>query len=424
MIERKKGNIMKTELSSIEPLSFISGKVRNASHKLLNRLPFLKRNALPHFMRTNIFRIEGSVKTSGSNLVTMFIGEKTAAYYFAFLVYSGKPEVKKVDNVPCTKIFAYPFTVSVDIVFIQTERMFMEKLKNTGFTVMPKVNFVLDLSLVLDEIIKKMSRRRRRDIAKMEKYGYSYELAETGEALDFFYSKMYVPYIQTRHHEGAAVDSLHNLKKLFRKGGILFVKRGGEYVAGILYHITGKIVHAHCLGIYDGAEQYLKEHAGQASLYFLILWAKNQGFLELDYGPTRPFLSDGTFMYKKEWGMKIRDQPNQSIYALKLCNFKKATRDFLLNNPFIFIDEITMNGLMVMDKTLPPTELTRICRTSCIPEIQSFFVLTYSKGMLENYEEVLQNLPASVRFNAEQIMKEGFSLQVHSFTLDDIYGKA
>ena len=109
----------------------------------------------------------------------MFMGDKTIAYHFASLVYSGKPKVEKVDIVPSSKIYSYSLTTPVDIVFIETKRMFKEKLENTGFIVMPQVNLILDLSPSLDEIIKKMSRRRRRDIAKIKKYGYSYEFAKT-----------------------------------------------------------------------------------------------------------------------------------------------------------------------------------------------------------------------------------------------------
>ena len=414
---------MKTEFPSIKHFSLIRNEIWNAVYNIVDNSHFLGRNVIPHLMMTSVFRIEGTVKNSDSKLATMFIGDRTAAYYFAFLVYSGKPEVTKVGTVARSKIFSYSPTTPVDIIFMQTERMFKEKLKKTGFTVIPRVNFMLDLFPDFDEIIKKMSRRRRRNIAKIREHGYSYELSKTREALDFFYFRMYVPYAQTRHREAASIETLFKLKKLFKKGGILFVKRGGEYIAGILCYITGKVVHAHCLGIYKGDKQYLKENAGQALLYFLVLWAKSQGFSELDYGPNRAFLSEGNFIYKKEWGMHIRSQHNHSVYALKLCNFKKATRDFLLNNPFIFSDGIAMNSLVVIDKALPSTELIKICKSFSIPGIRRFFVLTYAKDKLASNTKVLQDLPASLLSNTDQIVKEGFNLQVYSFTWENIQSK-
>ena len=416
-----KRNIMKTKFPSIKHCSLICDEIWNAVHKIVDNSHFLGSSVLPHLMMTSVFRMEGTVKNTDSKLATMFIGDKTAAYHFAFLVYSGKPEVKKVGIIARSKIFSYSLTTPVDIIFMQTERMFKEKLKNMGFTVMPRVNFMLDLFPNFDEIIKKMSRRRRRNIAKMGKYGYSYEIFKTREALDFFYFKMYVPYAQTRYREAAYVEPLLKLRKLFSKGGILFVKRGGKYIAGIMYYITGKVVNAYCLGIYKGEEQYLRENALQALLYFLVLWARSQGFSELNYGPNRPFLAEGNFIYKKEWGMRIREQcPHQSIYALRLCNFKKATRDFLLNNPFIFSGGNTLNGLVVIDKTLSSTDLTRICRSFSVPGIQRLFVLTYSREKPAKNEKVFQNLPASLLLNVDQIVKEGFNLQVHCFSFDNI----
>lgn len=78
--------------------------------------------------------------------------------------------------------------------------------------------------------------------------------------------------------------------------------------------------------------------SGQAALFFLIKWAKGNGIEYLDYGLCSPFLKDGLFAYKKEWGMSICSRPECFASALKLFSVDEACLSFLQGNPFVVLD--------------------------------------------------------------------------------------
>jgi hypothetical protein len=170
---------------------------------------------------------------------------------------------------------------------------------------------------------------------------------------------MYLPYISKRHGKSAKLSNFFALYQVFRKGGVLLVKLDGEYVSGILYDIHGDKVNARVLGIYEGKDQYLKEGAGEATLYFLIKWSKRQGYKEINYGLCEPFMNDGLFTYKKSWGMKVKPHKGISIRGLRVRNFSTSVMEFLAENPLVFIEPEGLSGLIFQnvggttEKTFP-----------------------------------------------------------------------
>jgi hypothetical protein len=84
-----------------------------------------------------------------------------------------------------------------------------------------------------------------------------------------------------------------------------------------------------------------------ATTYFTIVFGKQKGYAQIDFGDAPPFFHDGLFQYKREWGMSIRPAMGKGakVFAAKFSDNNETTKGFLLLNPFIFLEGENLRGL-------------------------------------------------------------------------------
>lgn len=334
----------------------------------------LRTEILARINPLSIFLFTGNEKYSGANFKSLVISSRPMALYLASVIYAGNTQMKEIGQVSLrgTKLKSN-FFPEVDMILAVTYRSFSQFLPTDGFIIIPKeVYFTLDLSDPLETIFGKLNRRRRRSIRTIKKLGYSYEVTHDKAKFNLFYYGMYCPHLIKRHHKLATPESFAYLRQLFKNGGLLLVKRNNRYISGILYCLKNETAWTPGMGIFEEHEhdEYARRTAGDALLYFLIRWAKKQGYKKLDYGNSRPFLNDGVVRYKREWQMKVQTRGERVILA-KLCNFGKGMRSFLANNPFIFFDRQHLNGCVLVDRQHPVTK----------GEVEHIFKQYYTHGM-------------------------------------------
>lgn len=298
----------------------------------------------PFIFSTNVYLIKGKQKSSNSNLITLAFAEKEFVHYFGNLFFSDNCEIKHLARTTYNNIPEIINRTGFDIIIVEASGALSSFLSQKGFLIMPMIDFTLKVS-GSERLFARMSKRRRRNINIIKKKGFTYAITKDPEELYFFYNDFYLPHIIKRHGKSAKPASFFEMKQIYRKGGLLLVKSNGKYVAGILYKLLGDVVCACYLGILKGATQYSKEGAGQASLYFLVEWAKQNGFKEINYGPCNPFMNDGLFTYKKSWGMKAKSY-GDLVYGLRVSRFNTSVVDFLSENPLVFSESTTLNCLI------------------------------------------------------------------------------
>ena len=326
-------------------------------------------------MRT--YLIEGVAKNSNNFVSTLYAGNEISAYQFASSIYSRIMKISPIGELLFRHIHQYVPKEFPGIVVVQVERPFATRFLQQGYLLLPNVTFVLDLRTSLNEMIRNMSRRRK-DIRKLESYDYSCLIcADSDEEFDHFYWKMYVPYAEKRFGKAAYIKTYLESRALYTsKGGIVFVKKQKKPVAGILFRVVGKTVFALFYGARGGDIRFGNDLSGQAALLHLIKWGKMKGLESLDFGTCGPFLRDGLFIYKKEWGMNIEEQVRQPVCALHLSHLSESSQLFLAQNPFIIIDNGVMKGLIFIDHSPTETELERIRSRHLIPKLHSLVVVS------------------------------------------------
>jgi hypothetical protein len=353
---------------------------------------------LGNVRKTPVFLIRGRVKNASCPLTAAFVGSEESANHFARVAYSSVECIRSLGKMLCHHDGPLRLPEAEIIVehsaWYSSSRARKSAEKQSCF-VLPIVDFSLSLNQSLATIVRKASRRRRRDLRKLKALDYSYTVCRNcPEDFDLFYRTMYLPFTEQRYKRAALFISYIESKARFqRNGGILFVEEEGMRTAGILFQIRGKTMYALSLGICSGNNGFQKSLAGTAALYYLILWAKKNGLATLNYGPTLPFFSDGVFVYKKEWGMSISTRAHYGFWTLKINTLSKGTIFFLKKNPFIMSEKGKMRAVVLLGDESTKIDPRRLASEFTLPQLDSPVVLAYStRSMntegLEGFQEL------------------------------------
>ena len=343
--------------------------------------------------KVQLFLIKGTVKHNNRSTTILFIGKEKAARaranYFADVVFTQIQSLEYLGEFLYRHVTPSVFK-NAEIVVVDANMESTKKLLEKDFLLLPQVHFELDLTRSMSDLINRFSKRRKRSIKKIKSLNYSYVIFRNNDKFfDFYYWKMYLPYIRRRFGLGAQPCSYTHSKAFFKKnGGVIFVLNERRPIAGMLFRVRGKTVDTLNLGVYDGDQKYLKYCACEAALFFLIKWAKIKGLRILNYGATVPFFTNGIFQYKKEWGMVMEEEEDQIFCALKVNSFNKNSLSFLLSNPLIFRGKNAIKGVVFVDHRLTKAELYKLFSIHLFPKLDSLIVIGYYDRITEEKNEI------------------------------------
>ena len=334
--------------------------------------------------KVQVHVIRGLAKNTDKTLKIVFVGNELDANQFCSVTCSHVHEMCSLGSVPYSEVDRLLARISTKPNLIVVHQMwpFVETFKKHNFLIVPTVSFRLSLKGSSEEIIARMSRRRRRDLRKIGECCFSHTVHSGDDAVfNYFYWKMHVPFVKRRFGKAAHIRSYDEVRYLYRhNGGIIFLKHDGRPVTAILFQIRGKALYALNFGAaQNNAPSQNEDVSGQAVLYYLIQWAKQNGMESLDYGVSLSFFRDGIFRYKREWGMGLTHRTEFFNWALKISCVSGACPNFLTNNPFIVLDQEALKGLFFLDHKPSTAELNQIYLDNHLPGLESIITLAYYK---------------------------------------------
>jgi hypothetical protein len=323
-------------------------------------------------------------------MTTLVVGREEAAHQFADIAYSGDRRLQRVG-----KFFLWQINPSnlpeADVTVISTSQH-LRRFLNSGYTLLPWLNFILPLHRPMASLKNRFSRRRRRDAKKIQRRAYSYRVSRgDAEDFDYFYHRIYCPYVAWRFGKAAFVEKYSDLRARYvAQGGILWVNYGDQPVAGLAFQVHGETVNALALGANMKYVRSERSLAGEASLLSLIEWGKRNGCKWLNYGTTPPFLRNGLFQYKKEWGMIVEAKNDQAFCALKIGKVNESSLSFLQQNPFATLEEGRVAGVVVLGHEHSTKELKKLVLRHRTPGVESLALISFFRRPSEK-----QNTPSS-----------------------------
>ena len=191
-------------------------------------------------------------------------------------------------------------------------------------------------------------------LRKMREHGYEYEATRDPEKFKFFYQRMYLPYIRSRHGDTVFVHSWDQVKAHFDAGELILVKKQDKYLCGNIISYKDTIARMPFLGVLDGNHDLVAEGVLAAVYECFLQHVEKKGLLSADLGESRAFIKDGVLAFKKKFGYTIF---NTSIhkYLVRIVSDNPATRAFLENNLFIFQHAGNCYGAVFLPPSVPPS---------------------------------------------------------------------
>ena len=199
---------------------------------------------------------------------------------------------------------------------------------------------ILDVADGWEGVRSRFSRQVRKDTNDFErKRGFRFRHATSVEEFDFFYDRMFLPYVKNRFGKYAALIRRERLRSIFDEGFLFLVEKDGVAVAGQLGKVRDGVLEASRIGILDGDPRHVRAGAMQAAYYHCIRIALDRGCKEVDVGGSGPFLSNGALRHKAEWGAKFRDTEVESEWFHVFTGADpRAARPFLSMHPTVILE--------------------------------------------------------------------------------------
>ncbi|MDO8684039.1 MAG: hypothetical protein Q7N50_11220 [Armatimonadota bacterium] len=232
-----------------------------------------------------------------------------------------------------------------DLVVVGANCLLAERYAKQGYFIVPKwVRLFMSAKEHPDTIIGQMKKSTRGDLRRNHRKaienGFRCEITHDPAWLDCFYDKMYKPYVLHRFGDTAIFRKRGGLKGAFLKGAGLALMKNGDLVGGSVIVVEGKTLHKICMGILQGDESAVRDGASFAMYYYSIELAHSWGCEIINFGHSRPFLSDGALRFKLKWGMDVKDDDDGiGVFAIIAPGASQRGLEALAAHPFYHLHD-------------------------------------------------------------------------------------
>lgn len=286
------------------------------------------------------FVITGRMQESQSEIRLGYFGnDERIMCYWLSMIYSETIKVEKLSKVAIwripKKLQENPHSHEIGLVQVTgISRRF--NVAKKGF-VLPRW---VETMLKVDKSLESLSDKKY--LKNIEKHGFTFRESTSMEDLQFFYERMFRPFILSRHKDASVmVEFSYFKKRMKKKDSRLFIlmKENEPLVACFNERINGRIKFAG-IGVIDGRKDIIQMGSIRAIYYFMLKFYHEKGEDLIDYGGTSPLLSDGLTRFKRSMQAIPADKNPYGEKSLVLIPLKisDAVGEFLESNPFLFLD--------------------------------------------------------------------------------------
>ena len=254
----------------------------------------------------------------------------------------------------------------------------------------------------------------RSDVSKLEKLNMQYEVTNERHRFERFYTDMYLPYITKVYGNRAFLMPYDEMMDNCENCDLILIKKDGEDIAGILLHYKDNVANLWSVGIKGGNTAYLKDRIIGIIHYVSIHYLKQKGYEKVHFGGSRPFLKDGCLRYKKCRGLQLTGLPRRGL-LVKAFAASEGVKNFLLMNPFIYLDQGKLNGAVFVDEERCPSvnTLKDLYEDYYLEGLCQLVIYMFGGGCASISEMVPKELSAKVSVRpAEELFKPAFRREV------------
>ena len=258
--------------------------------------------------RFHVVGLSGRSRFGGGKLRVLYAGTKPFLDYFKSTAFEEPPgeELLGVHNI--TDLSGVRQHDDWDLALFRGHANYAR----LGF--FPRAFFVPEwvagtASLAQQQAYETTSRSRQRDRALLDRKGVTYTVTRKAGDLDFFYEKMYLPYVSTRHGQSAFLVGPEEMMARVAAGDgrLVQIRIGGEPVAGSLIIVENGRPRLYSLGVHEDDRPLMRYGVGTAIYLYSYDHLVESGFSDVHMGWSRSLLSDGTLYFKQRLGLRLID---------------------------------------------------------------------------------------------------------------------
>lgn len=222
------------------------------------------------------------------------------------------------------------------------------------------------------------ARARWDNVQRVRQNGLQWHISRSPADFDTFHETMYLPFARQRHGALAIRRNIHQLRRVFRSGFLLWVTHQGRPISAILLVVGAGILRFVVLGTAGGSLESIRIGGLSALYQFGLEYAAEQNLAAVDLGGVRPCLSDGVLWYKRKLGVELRPKPD--VYHDFLVYWPRgsaAVTSFLAAHPLVGRRGTDLFGLAALpvDSGGDDRALRRLHRRVWTPGLRRLFVL-------------------------------------------------
>lgn len=243
----------------------------------------------------------------------------------------------------------------IDLVILELSRAFpFSRNFPTIFSVPTWIQQVLPLPQSIDMIVcGNHALRNKLNRAYREHFKAHFSCDKSD--FDHFYYQMYLPFISKRHKDRALIASYEDqYKRWFKRGGLMIITHHDQPICGCLCYIGRDT----CYSVEEGMsveEQNPTYHGLNTFMFWEVLkWGRSQGAKVFDFGGTRPWVSDGCYIYKSRWGAKVvRKKRIIPVWWFAAKNLPASLREHINRIGFLGEEHNNFYRIEIVDEGIP-----------------------------------------------------------------------
>jgi len=333
--------------------------------------------------RIPIAMLRGPTRPDGHPGTLIVAGAEHGVGYMIRRFFKGEPERELVGRVPQWVLARTlkRLRTSADLTIARVDRLSARLLFNADYLAVPEW---VGLSIVVPEDPAKLvqsSHSLKEDFRIVRRNELTPDITQAEADFEMFYHTMYVPFIRKRHGEQAVVRNIYWMRRIFDQGGLLWVRRSGQPIAGMIFQRRNQVLELAGLGTVNGEWAPVKAGAATALYFFSIKHAKELGCEIVDFGGCRPSLNDGLLRYKRKWGTQLIERCHTYYDLLVHWNHLNGpVTSFLSHTPLIFRDHGGLSAMNAIghEEGATPTDAWKVYHSRWIPGLRRLYLVAAS----------------------------------------------
>ncbi|MCG8347463.1 MAG: GNAT family N-acetyltransferase [Chloroflexales bacterium] len=252
-------------------------------------------------------------RLQGEDWSVVYLGADFSFEEIQHILFPNKPQIQSLGRVFLWRIPALvrQFAQQGLLTICELDKLITWQPKMTYSFVTPAwLQQVLDVARPVDAIEADMSQNMRRNLRKARKNEFSYIFTQNPADIRMFYYQMYLPYQKERYGARAVLSSYEEICRTFAQGGLILVKRGEQPICGMMCHAVGDTCKSGPMGVHVDHFDQVGQGCNVALWWFMGDWARQQNLRYFDFGSSRPYTADGVFHFKRQWGTRVKAQPD------------------------------------------------------------------------------------------------------------------